>query len=126
VPGPQAPAATAPPLPAKTVPHTDRPAKPPRLPGQERGRHGGKKRKKARRAPPVPVTPSLPPPPPPQPAPVARPVSLDVELVNPAAVVPPRGRLSRRDLLVFGLGVVAGAAATGVGCWLAFRRAREG
>jgi hypothetical protein len=58
-------------------------------------------------------------------APVVAPAPMiDVELVPAAAakVPPPSGmRLSRRDMLVFGLGVGAGAVAAVVGCFLALR-----
>jgi serine/threonine protein kinase len=112
--------------PSGTVPAA-KPAKAPkpgRAPGHpERHRSGsGKRHKKKRRSQPTislgaPVAA-------PAPAPVAAPVTIDVELVPaaPVAVVakPAQGlRLSRRDVLLFGVGAGAGAVVTFLGYLIA-------
>jgi serine/threonine protein kinase len=104
------------------------PDKPPERTGKRRT-----KRDKGRRPPPIPAAPSaapsaVPPPvAPPVAAPVAPPPMIDVELVAappPAALAAPTTSalsLSRRDVVLFGVGVAAGAVAAVVGCFFALR-----
>jgi serine/threonine protein kinase len=104
-------------------------ATPPPLPSRsgkaERSRPGSGKRraKKGRRS--SPVLPPIPPLPVAAPVPVAVP-AVNVELVPlPGESRPSRARVTRRELVLFGVGVISGAVAAFAGCLVALAGKNE-
>jgi serine/threonine protein kinase len=112
-PPPIAPPTAAPPVPAAKEKHRKR--------KKERHGHSESSRKTA-----PPTAPVVALPPPPQPLP-----QIDVELVQlpepgKQGAGKPESFLSRRDLIVFGIGAAAGALVTAIGCFIALNPRKGG
>jgi serine/threonine protein kinase len=117
---PARPAVAAPPVTAEAKKKVRAPKSPEALRAAEKRRARKEKKRRARAAAPPPLPGAAPLAPPALPAP-----GIDVELVPQTLDKAPRHRrpsgLSRREIVVFGVGVGAGALAAAVGCFIALR-----